>query len=156
MSSYSYPTVLPSDSEAEDTVPLTSAFATTIRSISSTANTQGQQWLPASDSKVSSPALPGPIRRRRKIRQLQPYEPALIGKAYRYPGGKKIYMCVARKKVRTPPSIPVVPESAVLPPPTIFYRQITTVLIPSTTPPPVSSPATTHSKPVSPQQRTRK
>ena len=114
---------------------------------------QSQQWLPASDSKASPPASPGPIRRSRRVRQLQPYEPAPVGKAFRYPEGKKIYMNVARKKVRTPPSVPVVPESAVLPPPTIFYRQTTTVPVPLTTLPPTSPPSATHSAPMPPHQR---
>ena len=81
MSSYSYPTVLSSDSEAEETVPLTLAFTPTIRSMPPTANTQDQQMLPTPDLKVSPLTLPGPIHRRRQIQQLQPFEPTL-GKSF--------------------------------------------------------------------------
>ena len=120
MYSYSYPTVLSSDSEAEDIVPPTSAFAPTIRSMSPTANTQGQQWLPASDLKVSPPTLPGPIRQSRKIRQLQPYEPT-PGKVFQPSKEKEIPKNTTQNQVNTPISVLVVPESAILSPTTTLY-----------------------------------
>ena len=110
--------------------------------------------LPTPDLKISPPTLPGPIRRRRQIQQLQPFEPTL-GKVFQLSKEKEIPKNATQ--VNTLISVLVVPESVILSPTTTLYRQNTTVPVLFTTPPPTSapvlpppvpSPAITHSEPV--------
>ena len=148
MSSDSLTNALISDSEAEKTAPLTSAFVSSPIPMSPATDLymQSQQFLPSSDLEASPLTPSGPIRRNRQVRQHQPYEPAPAGKAFKWSEEKEICEENSQKQISTPPT-----EPAVLP--TIFYQQTTTVPLSSTTPPIASPVRMTRSVPVSPRQR---
>ena len=111
MSPAPHPIAVSSDSESEDPASPTSDFALTVMPMSPATDRhmQRQQWLPASDSENPSPASSpsqtsqtGPIRRRRRVRRLQPYEPEPFGRLFRRHEGGPVYKITDRKRVCAP------------------------------------------------------
>ena len=140
MSSEPHTIALSSDSEAENT---TSAFAPTGMPMSPTKRCmQSQQPLPAFDSEASPQESSESAHQNKQVQLHPPYEPAAAGKVFPNFEEKEIHKNTTQE------------QGNVLPTPTVFLNQTTTVPLTFTLPTPATPPATTHSTPVSPRQRT--
>lgn len=129
-----------SNSEAERTAPLTSAFASSPIPMSPATDSymQTRQFLPASDSETSPIAPSGLTHQAQQIRQHPPYEPSSVEKTSEWVGEKE-----SSQEKTSPPPLP-----------THFYQQTTSVPLSSTTPPMASPVRMAHSVPLPPYQRT--
>ena len=103
---------------------------------------------------IPPPSPPAPIRRRKRVRILEPYEPEPFGELFRYHEGDFTRKCTARKRVcilpastvtppvSTPVPTPVSSPISVLPP--VSMPDLTPVASPAPPPSPVSPPPEPH------------
>ena len=99
---------------------------------------------------IPPPSPPAPIRRRKRVRILEPYEPEPFGELFRYHEGDYTRKCTTRKRVCilpasivTPPvPTPVPSPISVLPP--VSMPDLTPVASPAPPPSPVSPPPEPH------------